>query len=747
MCISTAISSITYSITGGGTGAGVTGLPAGVTGTYAGGVFTISGTPTASGVFNYTVTTTGICTQAVASGNINVNPRPTLVTNNPSAVCSPSTVDLTSPAITSGSTPGLVFTYWNNSTATSSLTSPNAVTTSGNYYIVGSNASSCSDTSLVVVTINLIPTVVTNNPAIACSPSTVDLTAPAVTAGSTAGLTFTYWKDAATTISLPSPNAVSSIGTYYIMGATAQGCKATASVYVNSLVPNSSANTSTWTGSTNTNWFDPTNWCGIVPNATQSAYIPGLGITNMPLISGATATSNNITLATGAILNIASNENLNIYGNWTNNGVFNTGIGSVSFVGSATDTVSGSGTNAFYNLVLNNSSAAGDALILKSPINVNNNLTLTNGVINSTTTNILTMNTGSNTSVGNSASYIDGPMNYVVASTGPISINFPLGSGSTIWDPASMNNLTQSTNAPQIYTGQLINNSALALGYGLDPNIYDVSNLRYWQFSSTANNTSSTQMTLYYNSYDQVSDYTKLTVGGTTSGGSYWNDLHGTATANIAGKITTSIPTTSFGDFVLANVLGGSSALPVALINFRTTVKDSNQVLIQWTTINEENNKYFTIEESRDGKTFHDIGYVNGAGNTANIHNYSFPDFAPLAGLSYYRLKQTDYNGHITYSAIISVTISETNNDQGFVILPNPTDVDHIYIRFAQPNADQWEFQFLDTYGRELGVLSTAVNNSIGDLQLKPFEQLACGMYIVIATTRNRQYIEKLIIK
>ncbi|MEP7164084.1 MAG: T9SS type A sorting domain-containing protein [Ferruginibacter sp.] len=77
-CIDNAITDITYSIGGTGTGAGVTGLPAGVTGTYSAGVFTISGTPTASGTFNYTVTPTGPCVNPTATGTITVNANSTL---------------------------------------------------------------------------------------------------------------------------------------------------------------------------------------------------------------------------------------------------------------------------------------------------------------------------------------------------------------------------------------------------------------------------------------------------------------------------------------------------------------------------------------------------------------------------------------------------------------------------------------------------------------------------------------------
>ena len=78
VCVNTAITNITYAVTG-GTGATVAGLPAGVTGTYSGGVFTISGTPTVAGPFSYTVTTTGGCGTASLSGTITVNTASTLV--------------------------------------------------------------------------------------------------------------------------------------------------------------------------------------------------------------------------------------------------------------------------------------------------------------------------------------------------------------------------------------------------------------------------------------------------------------------------------------------------------------------------------------------------------------------------------------------------------------------------------------------------------------------------------------------
>ena len=79
ICFNSAITNITYSTTG-ATGATFSGLPAGVTGSWAANVVTISGTPTASGNFSYTVTTTGGCTTppVTATGTITVTPNNTI---------------------------------------------------------------------------------------------------------------------------------------------------------------------------------------------------------------------------------------------------------------------------------------------------------------------------------------------------------------------------------------------------------------------------------------------------------------------------------------------------------------------------------------------------------------------------------------------------------------------------------------------------------------------------------------------
>ncbi|MCF8380470.1 MAG: gliding motility-associated C-terminal domain-containing protein [Bacteroidales bacterium] len=166
------------------------------------------------------------CETISSAVTVTVNPLPAVVVTDPAGVCSPSTVDLTEAAITAGSDAGLTYSYWTDALATSSYSTPSAAT-DGSYYIKGTNPlTGCETISTVVtVTVNPLPAVVVNDPAGVCSPATVDLTSAAITAGSDAGLAFSYWTDALATSAYSTPSAATD-GSYYIKGTNSlTGCE------------------------------------------------------------------------------------------------------------------------------------------------------------------------------------------------------------------------------------------------------------------------------------------------------------------------------------------------------------------------------------------------------------------------------------------------------------------------------------------------------------------------------------------
>jgi len=108
------------------------------------------------------------------------------------------------------------------------------------------------------------------------------------------------------------------------------------------------------------------------------------------------------------------------------------------------------------------------------------------------------------------------------------------------------------------------------------------------------------------------------------------------------------------GFIISIQTIGG--ALPIELISF-TGNPNRLGVELEFTVACEVNNDYFTIEKSRDAYRWNEFIRIEGMGNHNNIVTYSCYDELPYIGLSYYRLKQTDYNGDCEYFNPISVVL------------------------------------------------------------------------------------------
>ena len=134
----------------------------------------------------------------------------------------------------------------------------------------------------------------------------------------------------------------------------------------------------------------------------------------------------------------------------------------------------------------------------------------------------------------------------------------------------------------------------------------------------------------------------------------------------IEGRLLSTDGAVTFNTSIIYPVYG--TVLPIDLLSFTATNKGSH-VQLNWATASETNNNYFNVERSSDRINFTSISKIHGAGNSTQILSYSAVDDIPFKGWSYYRLKQTDYNGEISYSNLEAV---KSNNDFIFDIYPNP---------------------------------------------------------------------------
>ncbi|MFH0867235.1 MAG: hypothetical protein V1904_13655, partial [Bacteroidota bacterium] len=187
-----------------------------------------------------------------------------------------------------------------------------------------------------------------------------------------------------------------------------------------------------------------------------------------------------------------ANYDIKIRGNWTNTGVFTPGTGSVRFRGTANQTITKSGGEQFYNLVINKSSGT---ITLANNVKVTNTLTFTSGTVNSGTKK-LTLGT-SKSSIGTlnyTAGKVIGKFERFLSSTS-IDYLFPTGS-STDYRPMTVNfnSLAGGSLIAQFVSANPGNNGLVPLNDG-GTNVYHSLTEGYWKFEP-ANSLASTNYNL-----------------------------------------------------------------------------------------------------------------------------------------------------------------------------------------------------------------------------------------------------------
>jgi len=186
--------------------------------------------------------------------------------------------------------------------------------------------------------------------------------------------------------------------------------------------------------------------------------------------------------------------------------------------------------------------------------------------------------------------------------------------------------------------------------------------------------------------------------------------------------------------------------LPIELLSFTAHAKEGH-VQLNWATASETNNDYFNIERSDDAINFTSINSLGGAGNSSQIINYSEEDNKPLEGTSYYRLKQTDYDGKYSYSNIEAVLFNNIN-DFIFNVYPNPNDGDLFNLQITKNNNSEVLVVVYDMLINEIySKVMISGKNASEVLAIYPSQKLNPGIYLITASSGDKIYKKRLIVK
>lgn len=498
--------------------------------------------------------------------------------------------------------------------------------------------------------------------------------------------------------------------------------------------------------------------------------------------SGASLAAQNLAITTGTFT--SSGAPLDFSGNVSiNGGTFNAGSGltniegDLTLAGAATfnndnGTVTLDGTSDqnitgdfsiedFNNLSVNKSS--GDVVLAASTIvNVSNTLSLTSGNINTQAAGAALRLLNGVGSVSRTSGFVDGPLQ-VDLNDGD-SFSFPVGKSST-YKPAQIDiqNASQSANpltweveyyagtADDFVSGENDITSMSSIETNADPDeqVVYINTSDYWRVDSGAGSATLDAITVDISnvglSADDINDQLLQVMVWDEAGGE-WDHLGGISSGIPSAANVVSTLTLGFSEKIITSGAETSTALPVELVYFRGIAAD-NQVELTWMTATEINNDYFEIHRSADGVDFEVVGTVKGSGDSSEPIEYSFVDTKPYLGLSYYRLRQVDFDGADETFEVIQVENEFIQQGIQGMTYPNPTNPENLNVRIASgDNHSSIKVRITDLSGRSY--LEVEFNGTlIVDQKITPTSKMTPGIYFMTIQQGNNIDRHKIIIK
>ncbi len=430
-----------------------------------------------------------------------------------------------------------------------------------------------------------------------------------------------------------------------------------------------------------------------------------------------------------------------LQGNFTNSGSFEPGTGLVQLVADANRTLTG--TTTFYDLQKIGTGTLG--LGASTNVAVADLLTMRGGLITTGTSNTLSLlNTATQPIVGAStASYVAGRLAMSLPNEAASIRVFPVGLGGR-YRPVTIT--PQAVSASPVVLVEIFNSPPLG---PIAATLSNISSNRYYRIQLQSGTIAQPTVQLSYNTDvvdEEVNVPGNLRVAQSVGTNGTWNTAGGSGvfSPDFPRGYTTSAATTLDGNsyFALAstnkvdNPLTPTVPLPVELLQF-TATPQGPAVHVAWATASEKNSAYFLVQRSADGRTFADLERVAAQGSSFARHNYAALDAAPLAGVSYYRLRQVDADGKYTYSPVVVVRFDGPHAAPALVAYPNPASGQGFQLLTTNLGATGGTVQVFDNVGRL--VLTQAVAAGAVEATIQTARPLASGMYIATWQTADGQ--------
>lgn len=175
-----------------------------------------------------------------------------------------------------------------------------------------------------------------------------------------------------------------------------------------------------------------------------------------------------------------------------------------------------------------------------------------------------------------------------------------------------------------------------------------------------------------------------------------------------------------------------SGSLPLSWVYFRGKTVQNN-VLLEWATMNEVNNGFFTIEKSADGRTFEAIGTVAAKTAVGDAQlSYSFTDAQPFSD-GYYRISQTDKDGQKRYYTTIQLKVNKSNT----VKTLHYVQQNHINVQTSGIKEGNATIQLFNIDGRKVSVKSILLTKEVNTYKInKPLQK---GVYILLIESNGEK--------